>query len=103
MNVTTTASTGVVNKDTIFEFEQIGNIVSAKYSGGKIAKGYLIGLLSNNILEFRYTQVQNNSILDGGYSKCEVELLKNGKIKLIEKFNWESRDGSGENIFEEVE
>jgi len=102
MNVVQTDPNGVVNKNTVFEFEQSGSMVSSKYSGGRIQKGYLIGLVKDDTLEFRFTQLQDDNILDGGYSKCKIEILNDGRIRLIEKFEWESREGIGENIFEEI-
>jgi len=102
MNVVHTDGIGVVNKDTYFHFEQKENIVTANYSGGGITKGFLIGKLCNNKLEFRYAQLQTDGKLDGGYSNCEVKILDDGRFQIIEHFQWESREGTGTNFFEEV-
>ncbi len=43
-----------VSAETLFEFEQTGDLFSARYRGGEIADGYLIGKLhSGGELEFR--------------------------------------------------
>lgn len=102
MHVAQTAAGGVVNAETFFVFSQDGEVVSAQYSGGGIRLGYLVGLLKGNQLKFRYTQLQTDGCLDGGSSNCEIERLADGRIRLLEHFQWESREGSGTNIFLEV-
>lgn len=102
MNVIETSENGVVNQDTIFHFKQEGNLVHADYSGGQIEKGYLVGKLINNQLEFTYCQIQFDGVLDNGKSTVELEKL-NGKIRLIEHFEWASRPGVyGTNVFQEL-
>ena len=64
MNVIETSENGVVNQDTIFSFNQEQDLVYANYSGGQIAKGFLVGYLKGNKLEFTYGQVQVDGILD---------------------------------------
>ena len=103
MNVIQTAGNGVVNEDTFFQFSQRENIVSANYSGGKIKRGYLIGVISNNTLNFKYCQLQDDGIIYGGDSVCKLLLSDSGKIRLEEHFKWAANEkGRGINIFEEV-
>jgi len=102
MNVVKTAKTGKVNHETIFEFHQEGSIVTAHYAGGKILQGFLVGKINENKLEFRYSQIDSKENLDGGFSLCEMKKLENGKIQLVEHFQWESIEGAGENIIEEL-
>jgi hypothetical protein len=45
MRVTSTDSGGVVSGETILEFEQTGDVVSARDRGGTIVDGYLVGKL----------------------------------------------------------
>ena len=47
---------GAVTAETVFHFEQAGNVVSARYRGGPIVDGYLIGHLDGYALQFRYVQ-----------------------------------------------
>lgn len=102
MHVVSTAQAGVVNADTYFKFAQQGSVVSAKYSGGKIELGYLVGVIANDSLQFRYAQLETSGKLDGGSSVCELTMTPEGKLRLVERFTWESREGSGVNVFEEV-
>ena len=103
MNVIKTAEQGVVNEDTIFDFKQTENFVSAEYSGGHILKGFLVGTVEGNHFQFNYCQKQIDGKLDNGASICEVTKNENGRIRIIERFEWESRPGeTGVNIFEEI-
>ncbi|MFI0429408.1 hypothetical protein [Mariniflexile sp. HMF6888] len=103
MTVIETAENGVVNEDTIFDFTQKDNYVEANYFGGKIKNGFLVGLIKENIFEFSYCQLQTDGILDNGISCSELVISSEGKIRLIEHFEWKSRPGEyGVNIFEEV-
>ena len=103
MCVVSTAEGGEVNTETLFEFAQDGSVVSARYAGGKVRLGHLVGTMSAEGLRFRYAQVDNSGRLDGGYSTCEIGRMAEGRIQLVEHFKWESREGSGTNIFEEID
>lgn len=78
MRVVSTAEHGEVNTETLFEFAQDDSIVSARYAGGNVRLGYLVGATSAEGLRFRYAQVDNRGVLDGGHSTCEVGRTTNG-------------------------
>jgi hypothetical protein len=103
MNVITTAPNGIVNSDTIFDFTQDKELVSAKYSGGKIRKGYLVGNVKNNRLHFSYCQIRTNAMMDHGTSVCEIS-YEDDRLILTEKFEMSSEKGKeiGVNIFKEI-
>jgi hypothetical protein len=102
MHVVSTAEGGEVNSETIFEFTQDGSVVSARYAGGKVRLGYLVGTMSAEGLCFRYAQIDTSGRIDGGYSTCEVARTADGRIRLAEHFKWDSREGSGTNLYEEI-
>jgi hypothetical protein len=102
MHVISTAEGGEVNSETLFEFSQNGSLVSAKYSGGSVKLGYLVGWMASGQLRFRYAQVGSDGQIDGGLSTCDIKQTSEGRLQLIEHFEWVSREGSGINIFEEV-
>ena len=97
-----TDSSGVVSGETIFTFEQTGDVVSARYRGGDIIDGYLIGQLSGANLHFRYVQADGSGALDAGVSNGELERLSDGRLRLVEHFQWITRQGSGTNVFEQI-
>ncbi len=103
MRVVSTASGGEVSSETLFTFGQEGAVVSAHYVGGTVRLGYLVGNLTQGHLRFRYAQVDGEGRVDGGHSICDLQRLPDGRIRLLEHFERESRDGSGTNVLEEVE
>jgi threonine dehydratase len=103
MRVLSTASSGEVGRETLFSFEQDGATVSARYGGGAVRLGWLVGTLAGRRLTFRYAQVDQAGRVDGGRSDCELERLPDGRIRLLEHFQWDSREGSGTNTLEQVD
>jgi hypothetical protein len=102
MHVVHTAPNGVVGRGTIFGFSQAGNVVTGHYSGGSIRIGYLVGLLTDDTLAFRYCQISGTDQIDGGSSTGRIEACGGGRLRIVESFAWESREGCGQNIFEEI-
>jgi hypothetical protein len=102
MSVVSTAAGGEVNAGTFFLFREVNGVVDAAYSGGSILCGHLVGRRSGDTVEFRYAQVDDAGRIDGGRSTCELTVLDDGRFRLTEHFQWESREGSGTNVFEEV-
>jgi hypothetical protein len=102
MRVVNTASDGEVDANTLFLFGQEGDTVWARYSGGSVELGYLVGRIAADRLTFRYSQVDRRGEIHGGRSVAEVSPLPDGRIRMLEHFQWESRSGSGTNILEEV-
>lgn len=95
---------GETSEETVFHYQQEGKLLTCEYSGGKIAKGHLIGLVdaSGNI-DMRYHQINTSGELMTGVCKSKPEILENGKIRLYETWQWTSGDEStGESILEEI-
>ena len=102
MHAIKTAPNGAVNADTYFNFHQAGSSVWADYAGGRVVRGYLVGKLDGNELEFRYCQHEAGDIIRGGSSNCVVKQDSNSPAQLIERFAWESGGGHGVNVIQEV-
>jgi hypothetical protein len=102
MRVTSTARNGVVGGDTRLHFIQSGSRVRGRYQGGGVVRGYLSGNLSGSALTFRYVQREGSGEIHSGRSFCEVKRRPDGRLRLIEHFEWRSRAGSGTNVFDET-
>ena len=94
---------GETSNETIFLYKQVGNILTSEYSGGKIKKVHLIGIVDENgNIDMRYHQVNEKNEIMTGICKSKPEILENGKIRLHENWEWTSRDNSkGKSIIEE--
>ncbi|MBU7592761.1 n-acetylglutamate synthase [Metabacillus halosaccharovorans] len=95
---------GEVSTETIFEYYQEGNILTASYSGGEIVKGTLIGIVkADSSLEFRYNHINTNNEIRGGKCIATPEILTDGRIRLHENWKWIDSDQSeGKSVIEEV-
>ncbi|WP_291725908.1 n-acetylglutamate synthase [Bernardetia sp.] len=95
---------GETSEETIFHYKQEGNILTSTYTGGKILKGHLIGMVDEKgNIDMRYHQVNEKGELMTGVCKSRPEILENGKIRLHETWKWTSGDLSeGKSILEEI-
>lgn len=99
------ASGGVAaSADTVFAFreDRLTGVVTATYSGGAVVAGSLVGTREDARVVFRYTQLTADGSLDTGRSSDRVEVLDDGRLRLHETWTWDSRDGSGESVLEEL-
>ena len=102
MNAVQTAPNGVINRDTIFRFTQERDTVWASYAGGRIVRGFLVGVVQDTRLTFHYCQSETGGTLNSGHSRCELQYNADGLVQIIEHFEWASRAGTGMNIIQEI-
>jgi len=95
---------GEVSNETTFHYRQeADDIIWATYQGGAIRFGTLSGYISSNGELFFHYQHQNTKgeFMTG---KCHSipEQLPDGRIRLLEKWQWTSGDlSTGESVIEE--
>ncbi|MFC6764803.1 MULTISPECIES: hypothetical protein [Natrinema] len=94
---------GEVGADTVFHFEQTGERIYANYSGGDIADGHLVGTFDGEQWDIRYTQINTDNETATGHSVGDVELLDDGRVRVEDEWEWESKPGTGESIHEEID
>lgn len=99
-----TSTNSETSTQTIFHYQQEGNILTAHYQGGGITQGHLIGLVDEaGNIDMRYHQVNTQGELRTGRCYSTPEVLPNGKIRLHETWQWTSGDHSkGTSVIEEV-
>ncbi|MGK2858942.1 MAG: hypothetical protein ACSLFQ_17220 [Thermoanaerobaculia bacterium] len=102
MLVSSTSSSGVVGNHTRIAFSQQRGRVFARYAGGRVRRGVLVGDVSGGALRFRYLQVEASGEIHGGRSTCDVVRTADGRLRILERFVWSTREGSGTNVFDEL-
>ncbi|HEY7499168.1 MAG TPA: hypothetical protein VH740_11675 [Vicinamibacterales bacterium] len=100
--VRTTVSS-VISRETLFEFTQEGDVVFARYAGGRIVLGALVGVRDGADVVFRYAQVDAGGSVQGGRSECTLSITATGRLQIEERFTWASDAGNGVNVLEIVE
>jgi hypothetical protein len=93
---------GDVGVATVFRYHEDGGVVWAEYGGGGVRRGYLVGTRSGAGLAFRYVHLDADGATASGRCTSRVEVLADGRVRLHETWSWESRDGSGRSVVEEV-
>lgn len=102
MYVSATGERGVVGSDTVLRFVQKGSRVFASYAGGAVERGCLVGRLSGSELAFRYAQRERSGEIHAGRSVCAVSLGAEGRLRIVEHFEWSTREGTGTNVFDQL-
>ncbi len=99
-----TSDSSQTGEDTIFKYEQIGELVTATYSGGNIRFGQIIGEVDEDgILDMRYQHMDQSGALKTGYCTTTPEFLPSGKMRLHERWRWTcGHRAKGRSILEEI-
>ena len=93
---------GEVDRETTFEYHEDGDLVWARYSGGPVRLGFLVGVRDGDSLFARYAQVASDGGTATGHTESRIEPLDDGRLCLREDWAWDSREGSGTSVVEEV-
>ena len=99
-----TSETSQTTDETIFKYEQVGDLVTATYSGGDIRYGQLIGKVGEDgTLDMRYHHMDREGNIRTGHCHTTPEELPSGKLRLHERWRWTCGDESeGASILEEI-
>lgn len=79
---------GQVNTETVFNYNQDGNLVTADYFGGTIKYGKIIAELKDNELNMLYQCLTTDNELKAGKALAQISLTENDKIKLSLDWEW---------------
>jgi hypothetical protein len=93
---------GEAGAATVFEYYEAGDLVWARYAGGAVRLGFLVGTRDGDRLDFRYCQVNELGETSNGHCSTTISTLPGGRLRLSEEWAWESRPGSGTSVEDEV-
>jgi hypothetical protein len=97
------APVGDVGGETVFAYhEDVDGTVWARYGGGAVRLGFLVGTREQDGLDFRYAHVTDDGDTATGHCTSRIEQLTDGRLRLHETWAWDSREGSGTSVVEEV-
>lgn len=105
LHVVESNSGSVVSAETVLTLRRRDSVIEGSYAGGGILSGYLVGFIRDDDpsqFQFRYVQADSSGSLDSGLSTAVLEETPDGRLRMIERYQWITRDGSGVNIFEEL-
>ncbi|GAA3237779.1 hypothetical protein ACFQE4_07450 [Streptomyces thermocoprophilus] len=93
---------GQVGTDTRFAYHERDGVIWAEYAGGDVVRGHLVGTRHEDRLDFRYVQLRTDGTTASGHCVSDVVELPDGRVRLEETWQWESAEGSGTSVVEQV-
>jgi hypothetical protein len=93
---------GEVSADTIFEYRERDGEIWASYAGGAVRRGYLVGTRAGDQVVLRYVQLNVDGHTSSGRCRSTIMVLGDGRLRMHEVWEWESRPGGGTSTVEEV-
>jgi len=93
---------GEASEATEFDYRQQDDLVWARYEGGAVRLGFLVGTRDGDRLEFRYSQLNVNGETSTGRCTTTISVLPDGRLRLDEVWAWESKPGAGTSAIEEL-
>lgn len=89
------ADTGEASAATVFEYHEADGVVWARYHGGAVVLGFLVGTREGDRLEIRYAQLNDRGETATGRCSTTISVLEDGTLRLDEDWAWESKPGAG--------
>ncbi|MFD6288706.1 hypothetical protein [Streptomyces sp. NPDC060205] len=93
---------GQVGTRTRFSYHEKDGEIWAEYTGGDVVRGHLVGTREGDRLDFRYVQLKTDGTTSSGHCVSQVAETPDGRVRLAETWEWESQEGSGTSVVEEV-
>ncbi|GAA2504883.1 hypothetical protein GCM10010406_46950 [Streptomyces thermolineatus] len=93
---------GEVGTSTRFRYHEQDGRIRADYDGGDIERGHLLGTRDGDRLDFRYVQLRRDGRTSTGHCVSRVVELPDGRLRLEETWEWESQEGRGTSVVEEL-
>ncbi|WP_411085531.1 hypothetical protein [Streptomyces sp. 061-3] len=93
---------GQVGTRTRFTYHEEKGAIWADYAGGDVVRGHLVGTRTGDRLDFRYVQLKQDGTTSSGHCVATVVGLADGRVRLEERWEWESQEGSGTSVVEEL-
>ncbi|MFF4080295.1 hypothetical protein ACFYZN_12880 [Streptomyces sp. NPDC001777] len=93
---------GQVGTRTRFAYHERDGRIWADYAGGDVVRGHLVGTREGDVLDFRYVQLKQDGTTSGGHCVSTVVDLADGRVRLEERWAWESQEGCGTSTVEEI-
>ncbi|MFG2644147.1 hypothetical protein ACGFYP_24625 [Streptomyces sp. NPDC048370] len=93
---------GQVGTRTRFTYHEEDGRIWAEYAGGDVVRGFLVGTRAGDRLDFRYVQLKVDGTTSSGHCVSTVVELPDGRVRLEESWAWESQEGSGTSVVEQL-
>ncbi|MBV8064021.1 MAG: hypothetical protein JOY73_00690 [Actinobacteria bacterium] len=96
------ADAGEAGADTVFEYHEDAGVIWARYAGGSVKLGFLVGTRSGDTLSFRYCHVNDAGETANGTCASAISADADGRLVLSKAWRWESKPGNGTSLLREL-
>jgi hypothetical protein len=93
---------GEASEATVFAYHEHDGVVWARYEGGAVRLGFLVGTRQHDRVHFRYSQLNESGETSNGRCSTMISTLPDGRLRLDEDWEWESKPGAGTSAAEEI-
>ena len=93
---------GEASEATVFEYHEHDGVVWARYEGGAVRLGFLVGTRQDDRVHLRYSQLNDSGETSNGRCSTTISTLPDGRLRLDEDWEWESKPGAGTSAAEEI-
>ena len=94
---------GTATGETTFRFSQDGALITARYSGGPVINGHIIGhFLQADQADLLYHCVTADGDLKAGHAIATFSDLPDGRLRIDMGWRWLNGEGEGTSRYEEV-
>lgn len=100
--VSSTASAVDPDGPTEFAYRESGGIIWGDYTGDTVVHGRFVGTRDGDRIELTYIHLTKNGDRAGGQSSSRIEALPDGRLNLIEEFQFAGDDTAHVSVCTEI-
>ncbi|GAA3100431.1 hypothetical protein [Streptosporangium carneum] len=101
--VSSTASAVDPDGPTEFAYRESGGIIWGDYTGDTVVHGRFLGTRDADRIELTYVHLLKNGDRAGGQSTSRIETLPDGRLRLVEEFQFAGDDRVHVSVCSEVD
>ncbi|WP_089207360.1 hypothetical protein [Streptosporangium subroseum] len=100
--VSSTASAVDPDGPTEFSYRESGGIIWGDYTGDTVVHGRFVGTRDDDRIELTYVHLTKNGDRVGGQSSSRIEALPDGRLNLVEEFQFAGDDTAHVSVCTEI-
>lgn len=100
--VSSTASAVNTDEPTEFAYEESGGVIWGRYTGDTVVHGRFVGTRDADRIELSYVHLLKTGERAGGRSSSRIETMPDGRLRLVEEFQFEGDDTTHVSVCTEV-
>jgi hypothetical protein len=91
-----------LDRTVVIRYSEQDGDVWGVYVGGRIRRGYLVGRRDGDRIDCRYVELDESGDTASGHCESTLRVLDDGRLRMDERWDLESRQGSGTRVLEEM-